>query len=142
MIPLIIFAIKFRKNISAAAAVEFALIMPALIAVVLGATEYSLILYTKNTAQDAARDTVRRISLNKVSPTDAPALAIAQLPTWVSSKASVAVTQTSPTEPSKNIITVNITFPASAASPTAFFVNLYGSVIVSARAVMAQEALA
>jgi hypothetical protein len=49
------------------------------------------------------------------------------------------VAQTTPSTPSTNIITVNVSFPALRATPTSFLAFAYGSLTLQTATTMQQE---
>lgn len=120
-------------------AIEFALIGPMFIGIFMAIAEFSMIFYCQNSAQNAARDTIRQLSINRITSSQAQTNVLSELPAWVVNSATVSVSQTSITDPTSNLIGIDVTFPASAAAPTGFFSSIYGSKIISAKATMVQE---
>lgn len=111
----------FRKKDDGAAAIEAALILPVAILLILGTLEASLTFYTFTEMQHKTRDFVRRVAVGSLSTAQAEAALGSELPAWASSFASVAVTETDPTDPQTNIITASISVPIRHASPFPFF---------------------
>lgn len=120
-------------------AVEFALIAPVLMIVVMGILEFSLMLYTHATAASATRDVTRRIATNRLAAASADTTVKDQLPAWVRAFATVTVTQTTPGTAATNQIKVNVTFPANKATPTNYLNFAYGSVTLDVSTTMQQE---
>jgi Flp pilus assembly protein TadG len=127
---------------SGATAVEFALIVPVFLFLVIGALELSLLLYTYATAGNAARDVARRIATNRLTPATAAAADSAvkpQLPPWVQSSATVSLSQSTPSTAATNQVTVTISFPAHKGTPINFVAAAYGSVTAQTKATYQQE---
>ena len=129
----------FAKRDEGATAVEFALIAPVLIALTMSIIEFGLIIFTYTTAGSASRDVARRIATGRIAASAASTTLTPQLPAWVRSYATVAVAQTTPSTPSTNIITVNVSFPALRATPTSFLSFAYGSLTLQTATTMQQE---
>jgi Flp pilus assembly protein TadG len=119
-------------------AVEFALVMPLFVIVAFGAIEFALIFFTYNAAGHAAWDVARQLATNRITTSQASALALAELPSWVRSSASATPTSSS-NDPSTNRFTMTISFPAKAASPTNIMGWAYGSLRLTATTSMQQE---
>jgi Flp pilus assembly protein TadG len=120
-------------------AVEFALLMPVLIIVVMGIIEFSMILYTYNTCGLASRDVTRRVATNRLTAANASTSVTQQLPLWVRNSTTVTVTQTTPSAPATNQITVNVSFPTSKATPINYLSSVYGSSALQTATTMQQE---
>ncbi len=118
---------------------EFSFIAPVLIVLVFGILEFGLIIFTFISAETAARDVTRRLSLNQITSSQAPAIATAELPGWASASATVTVTQSAPADPSNNQFTVNIAIPAKKATPTNVLSWAYGTITLKAAVTMQQE---
>ena len=129
----------FAKRDEGATAVEFALIAPVLVALTMSIIEFGLIIFTYTTAGNASRDVARRIATGRIAASAASTTLTPQLPAWVRSYATVAVAQTTPSTPSTNIITVNVSFPALRATPTSFLSFAYGSLTLQTATTMQQE---
>lgn len=130
---------QLRRDRSGATAVEFALIAGIFITLAVGVIEFSLMLYTYTSAGAASRDVARRIATSRLTTANASATLKAALPSWVQNWATVTVTQTAPSTPSSNQITVTVTFPANKATPTTFLSFAYGSLTLQTSATMQQE---
>lgn len=126
------------RNRKGAAAVEFALVLPVFISMMFGSLEFSVLLYSYSSMQTAARDAVRQVSVNSLTPTEAKARIPAEVPSWMSGDVTVAITQTKPSDPTTNIIQVNVSVPAYKASPITFFTR-GTDWILSTQAEMKQE---
>ena len=129
----------FAKRHEGATAVEFALVAPVLVALTMSIIEFGLIIFTYTTAGNASRDVARRIATGRIAASAASTTLTPQLPAWVRSYATVAVAQTTPSTPSTNIITVNVSFPALRATPTSFLSFAYGSLTLQTATTMQQE---
>ena len=119
-------------------AVEFGLILPVFVVLLMGIIEFGMIFFAQNSAQNAARDIVRRVATNKLPAANAASEAAKQTATWVTPYQTVTVTQSAPGTPT-NQITVDISFPVLRAAPTGFLSSIYGSTTLDVRAIMQQE---
>ncbi len=128
----------FRQNHDGASAVEFALIVPVFITMVMGCIEFSLIFFTYNAAGHAAWDVTRQLALNEITSAQVSTTALAELPSWVRSRATVTSSSSS-TDPNTNRFTVVVSFPASAATPTSVLSWAYGTLNLRASSTMQQE---
>ena len=71
---------EFWRDQSGASAVEFALIAPLLVTLLLGVIQYGSLFLTENRMTDTARDTARRLAVGDISnESDAEDYAVAQL---------------------------------------------------------------
>ncbi len=104
-----------------AVSVEAAIVFPVLIALVMGAMEFSLMLFTYGSMQTATREVARQMAVNFIAPAAAEALVRERLPVWGRDAATVAVTQTTPASPESNVFNVVVTVPASKSTPVRFF---------------------
>lgn len=109
-----------RADASGTSAVEFGLVLPILMMLVMGVIEFGLIMYTMNTSEHAARSVARQLATNRLTSDQASDKAKAQLPQWAKSSATVEVSQSTPGLPTSNVFTVKITIPAAKASITNF----------------------
>lgn len=113
-----------RKCRRGAAAVEFAMVLPVLMALTFGTFEYGIAFYTFNTMQAATRDVGRQIAINTLPAGSAQDAVRARLPAWARNDATVTVTQSAPANPNTNIYTFVTTMPMDAATPVQFFSRL------------------
>ncbi len=121
-----------------ATAIEFALIAPVLLALLVGVIEFALMFFTYNSAGQATWSVTRRLATNQITTSQAPSALISALPSWVRSSAAVTTTSSS-TDPYTNRFTVTVSFPARAASPTNFLLWAYANRTLTATTVMQQE---
>lgn len=122
------------------AAVEAAFIFPILIALLIGTVEFSFVLFTNNSMQNAARDVSRQLAVNYIGLGDVNAAIAGRVPAWAADNASVSVSQSAPDDPTVNLITVNVSLPAVDATPLNLFVPLLGDLTLSTSVTMKQEA--
>jgi hypothetical protein len=122
------------------AAVEAAFVFPILIALLIGTVEFSFVLFTNNSMQNAARDISRQLAVNYIGLGEVTAAVTDRVPTWAADAASVSVSQTAPEDPSVNLITVSVSLPAVDATPLNLFVPLLGDLMLSTSVTMKQEA--
>lgn len=130
---------RLHKDSSGSSAVEFALMLPLLIALIFGIIEFGLIIFTLNTAESAARDATRQLATNRITVSQAQSVVLQQLPRWVAAGTSVSVSQTAPSSPSTNLFTTDVSFAARSATPTNLLSWAYGSTILHAKVSMQQE---
>lgn len=130
---------RFGRDEAGVSAVEFAAICPVLVTLLMACIEFGLIIYSYNAAQNAARDVARKLATNRLTTDQASATAKGELPAWVVSGTTVTVTQSNPTDTSKNQFTLSISFPASAAAPTGYLAWAYSGLTLQAKATMQQE---
>lgn len=130
---------SFRSDASGVSAVEFGLVLPVLMMIVMAAIEFGLILFTFNTSEHAARNVVRQLATNRLTTDQAPEKAKAQLPGWAKANATVEVTQTTPGMPSTNVFAVRITIPAKKATITSFLSWAYSDTTLESKAAFQQE---
>ena len=131
-----------RRSIDEAhgsAAIEFALVVPVLLLLVVGAMEIGMIIYTHSAAGFATRDVARRIATNRLVVTLAPSTVKDQLPAWVRQDTTVTVDQSTPSNIFTNQITVKASFPAAKATPTNVLNALYGSSTIEVQGTIQQE---
>lgn len=70
----------FWRNQSGASAVEFAMVLPFLVMLLLGIIQYGSLFLVQTQMNSAARDTARRLSVGEIATeADAEAFAVAQL---------------------------------------------------------------
>lgn len=135
---------SFRRLLTAAdggSAVEFALLFPVLILLLFGTIQFSTVFYTYNSLQSAARDVSRQIAINYLSVSEAQSEVASRVPSWASEGISVTVTQTNPSDPSVNEITVAVSLSASDATPVPILLSLFSSWNLDATVTMKQEEL-
>lgn len=119
--------------------VEAAFVLPVLITLVLGAMEFALLLFTYGAMQTAAREVARQLAVNYATPAEAAANVRGRLPGWSAAAAAVEVSQAFPSDPSRNVYTVQVTMPASEASPVNFFTRATGDWPLRTEVAMKQE---
>lgn len=105
----------------------------------MGMMEFGLILYSYNSAESAARDITRKLATNRLTPGEAQASAQQEMPSWVSNRITVAVSQTAAGDPTNNQFTVDLSFPASAGTPTSFLSWAYRNLTLHSKVIMQQE---
>ncbi len=119
--------------------VEAAIIFPVMIALAMGVMEFGLMIFTFSSMQTAAREVTRQMSVNFTSQAAAEAAVRGRLPNWSAEAASVAVTQSAAADPTLNVIRVEVTMPASDATPVHFFTSLADDWTLRTEVVMKQE---
>ena len=137
--PLMTHPAHWTSDERGVSAVEFGLIAPVLMAVLMGTIEFGLMLYTYNAGGTAVRDVARRIATNRLAVASASTSVNQQLPPWAQSAATVNVSQTSPSTPATNQIKVSLSLPAMNATPTNFMSYIYASSILQTATTMQQE---
>lgn len=130
---------EFFRNRSGATAVEFSLVLPLLMAILMGCIEFGLIIFSFNSVQNATRDTIRQIATNRITIEQASTTINSNVPAWLSNKITVSVSQTSPTDASTNQITLFSQFSATSGSPTSFLGWAYSTLTLKTQVAMQQE---
>lgn len=128
-----------RRNHEGNAAIEFALIMPVLLALVFGCLEFGMIAYTYNATGSIARDAARQLAINQLTTDEVDAYVRSKLPPWVREDAQLAVTQSDEDDPKLNRFTLDVQFPATSATPSRFMSFAYKTITVDVRVTMQQE---
>lgn len=128
-----------RDNESGVAAIEFALVGPAFIGLVLGGLEYSFILFTQNSSQNAARDVGRQLATARIATSAADNAVRSQLPSWASSSAVITVSQSAPSDPATNAYSVTVSLPTQKATPFNFLTWTYEGKKIVTKTVFQQE---
>jgi predicted secreted protein len=126
-----------RKGV---AAVEAAFVFPILIALLIGTIEFSFVLFTNNAIQNAAREVSRQLAVNYIGLGEVEAAVVGRVPAWAADEASVSVSQSTPGDPTTNLITVSVSVPATAATPLNLFMPALGELILTTSVTMKQEA--
>jgi len=119
--------------------VEAAIVFPVLIALALGMMEFGLMIFTFSSMQTAAREVTRQLSVNFTTQAAAEAAVRARLPAWSADAADVVVAQTAPGSPEINVISVEVTMPATEATPVTFFTNMADAWTLRTEVIMKQE---
>lgn len=96
-------------NNSGAVAAEFALVMPLLFTLLLGAIEFGVLLFTYSAMQMSAGTAARRIAVNTLDPADAGGVINQALPPWARPGVAWTISQTNSADPGTNIIRVRLT---------------------------------
>ncbi len=130
---------SLRRSRDGNAAVEFALILPVLLALVFGCLEFGMIAYTYNATGSVARDAARQLAINQLTPAQVDGYVRNKLPRWVRSEAQLAITQSDEDDPTSNRFTLDVTFPATSATPSRFMSFAYKTLVVDVRVTMQQE---
>jgi len=130
------------KDKQGASAVEFALIMPVLALILMGICEFGTLLYAMNSAQNAARNVVRQIAVNRLSADNSAATTAVrpELASWVVGSETVRVIQTTPGKAETNVITLTVSFPADQGTAIHFFSSLFAGRTITNSVSMSQEA--
>ncbi len=122
-----------------AVSVEAAIIFPVMIALAMGVTEFGLMIFTFSSMQTAAREVTRQLSVNFTTQAAAEAAVRDRLPTWSAGAAAVVVAQSAPANPEANVIRVEVSMPASEATPVTFFTNMAEDWTLRTEVTMKQE---
>lgn len=132
-------AVKIASDDRGAIAVEFCVLAPIFIALIVGVTEFGMIFYTYYAAVGVARNVTRQLATNSIQPSSAEAAVRANLPPWVRNEAAIKVSQTKPGDYTANDISVSITISGSAATPIRLMSWAYGSINIKPTVTMQQE---
>ncbi|MGH1572588.1 TadE/TadG family type IV pilus assembly protein [Methylobacterium sp. P31] len=128
----------FARHKSGATAVEFALIGPVLVALLMASVEFGLIFYTYTTAEFVTNDVARQLSSNRITTAEAQSAIPPRLPRWAQAAVVVSATASS-TDPTTNVFTVTTTLPLMNAAPSHFFSAIYNSKTMRVISSMQQE---
>lgn len=112
---------RLRADRRGAAAVEFALVIPAALGLMFGTFEFGTAFFSYATAQAAVRDVTRQVAVNTMPVGSASTAIRTRLPEWARDDAEITVNQSSPANPATNVYTVVVSMPMSAATPLQFF---------------------
>jgi Flp pilus assembly protein TadG len=124
-----------QKGVSA---IEFGLIGPVFIAIVMGGIEFGSIMYTHAAVEFVTNDVARQLATNRITQTQAQSAIPTRLPRWAQSAATVTVTASSAT-PTSNLYTITTSVPLANATPSTFFAAIYASRSMKITATMQQE---
>ncbi|MFC5556011.1 TadE/TadG family type IV pilus assembly protein [Methylobacterium iners] len=127
---------KFRSDQSGASAVEFALIAPVFIAILMAVCEFSFVFFTLNTAQHAVWDAARQLAVGRTTPAAAQDAIKNALPQWVGTQATI-VADKDPADSTRYLVRASI--PIAAATPTNFLAAAFGGNVMTASATLMQE---
>lgn len=130
---------RFLKDKRGASAIEFALVVPIMLIILLGTIDFGMVLFAKNVTQEAARAVVRDLSTNKITSAEASSASKAMLPEWVSRAVTVDIEQTFPGDSARNEFRVSINFNGAAVTAVGFFDELFSGSNLSSYATMRQE---
>lgn len=130
---------NFFKSRTGATAVEFSLVLPLLMAILMGCIEFGLIIFGFNSVQNATRHTIRQIVTNRISIEQASGAVNSSVPTWLSNKITVSVSQTDTSNEALNQITLISQFAAKDGSPTSFLGWAYSNLTLTTQVAMQQE---
>jgi Flp pilus assembly protein TadG len=124
-----------QKGVSA---IEFALIGPVFVAIIMGGIEFGSIMYTYAAVEFVTNDITRQLATNRITQKDAQSAIPARLPRWAQAAATVTVTASSAT-PTANLYTISTSVPLVNATPSTFFATIYASRSMKITATMQQE---
>lgn len=129
---------KLRGCRDGSVAAEFGMIAPLFFALSMGGIEYGSVALSASSMQLAANVAAREVAVNRMSEAAVTAKIQPYLPGWMAGNVTVEVSESHPTEPRINVITITMTAPASSATPIAMFTKAM-SWTVSAEAHVQQE---
>ncbi len=121
-----------------AVAAEFALVTPILLTLLMGGFEYGFMAYSMSAMQFGANVVARDIAVNNLSRAEAENRLVAYLPSWMSDDVDMSLTESNPTDPRLNSVTIEVEVPSTSATPIAMVSRLYPWTI-SASANVRQE---
>ncbi len=132
-------ATKLARDERASIAVEFGILVPIFVALMVGVTEFGMVFYTYYASVSAARTVARQLATNSMPLSGGEAAVRANLPAWVKNKATIKVGQSNPSDYNANDISVSIMIPGSAAAPIHLMSWAYGSITISPTVTMQHE---
>lgn len=101
------------------AAVEFAMVLPMLMTVLIGTMQYGLLMFTYASMLDAARNATRKLAVGAATEAQAKTAALAVLPSWVAAANWTITPQDTATTGTTSVQTT-IAVPAKKASVLSF----------------------
>ncbi len=105
-------------------ATEFALVLPLFTAMVFSVVEVGLVFFVYSDMYASAESVARQVAVNRLSVSNAVDATKAKLPAWIVNYSTVTVSQSNVADPSKNLISINITAPVTKATPISFFTSV------------------
>lgn len=134
----------FKEDERGVAALEFALVAPILVALFMGMLEFGAIFYTYITAEYATGDAARQVASNHLTATatssfsqQVQTIIRSRLPKWAATAATATASSSGTAAPI--FWTITTTIPMKSATPTNFFISLYGSKNITTTNVVQQE---
>ena len=119
-----------ERGRSGAAAVEFAIVLPIFLVILFGIIQFGSVLYLHNNMMNAARETVRRMSVAELNAATAPTYAQTYLAGW-SLTFNVTATEPAPGV-SNGDVSVQISLPAADATLVNFPLTWPGTLVAQA----------
>lgn len=116
---------KVRKRRDGAVAAEFAMVTPIFFALALGGIEFGSIAMSMSSMQLAANVAAREVAVNRLSEAAASTRASTYLTPWTKSGWELAVTESHPTEPRINTVTVTLSAPASSLAAVSVYTRAF-----------------
>lgn len=127
---------RFRSDDTGAAAVEFSLIVPCLVGLLMAVAEFSFAFLTLTSAQHAVWGAARQLAVGQTTTSAAREAVVAALPRWTQGQATITAEQ-DPADANRYRVTATI--PLSVAAPTNFFAALFGSRTMTNSATLMKE---
>lgn len=127
---------RWRSERDGASAVEFSLVAPIFVALLMGICEFSFAFFTLTSAQQAVWTEARQLALGRITTTAAHDAVVAALPRWAQTTATVTADK-DPADATRYLVTAAI--PLTSAAPTNFFASLYGTRSMTASATLPKE---
>lgn len=119
-----------RRGSSGAAAVEFAVVLPIFLVMLFAIIQFGAALFLHNNMVNAARETVRRMSVAELNAATAPVYAQNYLSDW-SVPFTITATEPAPGVPNGDV-SVQISVPASDATLVNFPIAWPGNLVAQA----------
>ncbi|AWN40296.1 TadE/TadG family type IV pilus assembly protein [Methylobacterium durans] len=101
---------KLRADRSGASAVEFSLVAPLFVGLMLAICEFSFAFFTLTSAQQAVWGEARQLALGRITTTAARDAVVAALPRWAQTKATVTADK-DPADATRYLVTAAIPSP-------------------------------
>jgi Flp pilus assembly protein TadG len=127
---------RWRSDRSGASAVEFSLVAPLFVGLMMAVCEFAFAFFTLISAQQAVWTEARQLALGQITTRVAHDAVVAALPRWAQASATVTADK-DPANTGRYLVTAAI--PLTSAAPTNFFASLYGSRSMTASATLPQE---
>jgi Flp pilus assembly protein TadG len=110
--------LRLARDRRAAAAAEFALVLPLFLVMMCGTLQYGVLFYTWNVALNGARNAARSLAVGKVNAEGAETIMVDALPAWVTADpdAEDDIDASATDNVVGSDVTAQITFPSSRAT--------------------------
>lgn len=127
---------KLKSDDSGTSALEFSLVAPLFVGLMMAICEFSFVFFTLTSAQQAVWSAARQLALGQVTTSAAQDGIVASLPSWARRNAMVKADK-DPADATRYLVTAVI--PLTNAAPTNFLASFYGGQSMTASATLPKE---